>query len=297
MKILITGSHGQLGRELCGALKGVAKAEIVATDLDTLDICDTKAVEAFLRQGGFTHVVNCAAYTAVDRAEEFKAECAAVNIAGIENIARLADELDLRIIHISTDYIFDGTACRPYTESSKPNPLNVYGSTKRRGETALLGLAPSATIVRTGWLHSPYGHNFVKTILERGAKGQRLEVVADQIGTPTYASDLADAIVDILTAPTWTPGIYNYSDAGVASWYDFAVAVLESAGLHDAAAAVIPIASSDYPSPATRPAYAVLDKSRIRATFGVKVPHWQLSLRKCMARILAAANGELSNSR
>ncbi len=285
MKILITGSQGQLGRELVEALHAVAKAEVVATDADSLDITDAGAVERFLRQGAFTHVVNCAAYTAVDRAEEFKAECAAVNNTGVENIARLADELDLRIVHISTDYIFDGTACRPYTESAKPNPLNVYGATKRKGETALLGLAPTAVIVRTGWLYSPHGHNFVKTILERGSKGQRLEVVSDQIGTPTYAADLAAAIVAILTAPTWTPGIYNYSNEGVASWYDFAVAILESAGLEEAAAQVVPVPTSDYPTPASRPAYAVLDKSRIRATFNVRTPHWQASLRRCVKRI------------
>lgn len=288
MKILITGSQGQLGRELAQALESVSKAEVVLTDADTLDITDSHAVDRFLEQGAFTHVVNCAAYTAVDRAEEFKADCAAVNTQGIENIARRGDELDLRIIHISTDYIFDGTSCRPYTESAKPNPLNVYGSTKRKGETALLGLAPTAIILRTGWLYSPWGHNFVKTILERGTKGTRLEVVSDQVGTPTYAADLAAAIVTILTAPTWSPGIYNYSNEGVASWYDFAVAILESAGLPEAAAAVVPIPTADYPTPATRPAYAVLDKSRIRATFGVNTPHWQSSLRKCVQRILSA---------
>lgn len=288
MKILITGSQGQLGRELARALESVAKAEVVLTDADTLDITDGSAVDRFLEQGAFTHVVNCAAYTAVDRAEECKAECAGVNTLGIENIARRADELDLRILHISTDYVFDGTACRPYSESAKPNPLNVYGSTKRKGETALLGLAPTAIIIRTGWLYSPHGHNFVKTILERGAKGSRLEVVSDQVGTPTYAADLAAAIVTILTAPTWSPGIYNYSNEGVASWYDFAVAILEAADMPEAAAAVVPVATADYPTAATRPAYAVLDKSRIRATFGVHTPHWQASLRKCVQRILSA---------
>ncbi len=285
MKILITGSQGQLGTELAAALRNTDKAEVVCADVDSLDITDQTAVETYLRAGAFTHIVNCAAFTAVDRAEELKAECASVNIAGVENLARLADELDLRIIHISTDYIFDGTACRPYSETDKPNPLNVYGTTKRKGETALLGLAPTSVIVRTGWLYSPFGHNFVKTILSRGREGHRLEVVCDQIGTPTYAADLAQAIVAILTAPTWTPGIYNYSNEGVASWYDFAVAVLESAGMEQEAAKIVPVLTSDYPAPANRPAYAVLDKSRIKATFGIKVPHWQASLRRCIARI------------
>lgn len=292
MKILITGSQGQLGRELARILPLYTKAEIVPADVNTLDITDPAAVKLFLRAGAFTHVINCAAYTAVDAAEEFKAECAAVNVKGVENIAAVADELDLRIVHISTDYIFDGTACRPYPESAKPNPLSVYGNTKRRGETALLGLAPSSIIVRTGWLHSPYGRNFVKTILDRAKSGKRMEVVSDQVGTPTYAEDLARAIATIITAPNWAPGIYNYSNAGVATWYDFAVAILESAGMTEQAAAIVPVLTSDYPTPATRPAYTVLDKSKIRATFGAKVPHWQAAVRKCVARILNPDDSE-----
>ena len=285
MKVLITGSNGQLGRELSAALEAYPRIEVVAVDIDTLDITDQKAVETFLRAGCFTHVVNCAAYTAVDRAEEYKAECSAVNTTGIENLARLSDELDYRIIHISTDYVFDGTSCRPYSESDKPNPLNVYGSTKRRGETALLGLAPGSVIVRTGWLYSPHGHNFVKTILGRGKQGKRLEVVSDQIGTPTYAADLAEAIVTILNTPSWTPGIFNYANEGVASWYDFAVAILEAAGLNEQADAIVPVPSNDYPTPATRPAFTVLSKNKIKAAFGVRVPHWQSSLRRCIDRL------------
>lgn len=275
-----------MGRELAEVLPRVLKAEIVLTDQNELDITDSQAVERFLRAGCFTHIVNCAAYTAVDAAEEDKAQCAAVNVAGVENLARHAEELDIRIIHISTDYIFDGTACRPYSESAKPNPLNVYGSTKRRGETALLGLAPASVIVRTGWLHSPYGKNFVKTMLKAARGGRPLEVVADQVGTPTYAADLARAIAAIIAAPAWSPGIYNYSNAGVATWYDFAVAVLEAAGMPDKAAEIKPVPTADYPTPATRPAYSVLAKSKIRATFGVQVPHWQSSVRQCVERIL-----------
>lgn len=285
MKILVTGSQGQLGREIKRILDGKPHIEAVYVDKEELDITDAKAVEAFLRIGGFTHVINCAAYTAVDRAEEEKAACAAVNMTGVENIARWAEELDFRIVHISTDYIFDGTACRPYAETDKPSPLNVYGSTKRKGETALLGLAPASVIVRTGWLYSPHGHNFVKTIMARGREARHTEVVVDQIGTPTYAADLAGAVIDIVTASTWTPGIYNYSNEGVASWYDFAVAVLNAAGMDDRARRLVPILSSDYPTPAIRPQYAVLDKSKIKATFGIDIPHWQYSLQQCIERI------------
>lgn len=267
---------------LAGAMP---KIDATGVDIDSLDLTDSREVETFLRSGRFTHVVNCAAYTAVDRAEEQKAQCAAANVVAVENIARVADELDFRILHISTDYIFDGTACRPYSESAKPNPLNVYGSTKRRGETALLGLAPESVIVRTGWLYSAGDNNFVHTILERGRQDKRLEVVVDQTGTPTYAADLAQAVMNILTAPAWMPGIYNYSNEGVASWYDFAVAILETAGMHRQAAAIVPVASADFPTLAVRPAYTVLDKSKIKATFGISIPHWQASLRKCIASL------------
>ena len=209
MRILITGCKGQLCSELMALAAVIPKVEAIGVDIDSLDLTDSSEVEAFLRRERFTHVVNCAAYTAVDRAEEQKAQCAAANIAAVENIARLADELDFRILHISTDYIFDGMACRPYDESAKPNPLNVYGSTKRRGETALLGLAPESVIIRTGWLYSAGNNNFVHTILERGRQDKRLEVVVDQTGTPTYAADLAQAVMTVLTAPAWMPGIYT----------------------------------------------------------------------------------------
>ena len=286
MKILVTGSDGQLGRELRRELEVRAPGITIYTDRQSLDITDAQAVEDFMRRGDFTHVVNCAAYTAVDRAEEEKKECMAVNAEGVSNLARHADPTSYKIMHISTDYVFDGHTWHPYSEADKPNPLSVYGVAKRRGETALIGLAPESMIIRTGWLHSPHGHNFVKTILNLGRKGTHLRVVADQIGTPTYASDLAKAIADILLSGHWTPGIFHYSNEGVASWYDVAVAALEYAGMPDRAAAVEPIPSSDYLQAAERPHYAVLDKSKIKATFGLNIPHWQSSLRKCIDRVL-----------
>lgn len=285
LKILVTGCNGQLGTELMEVLERLAPGCAVGVSHTDLDITDGKAVELFLRNGDFTHVVNCAAYTAVDRAEEDKLLCHKVNVDGIANIAANADALNLKIIHISTDYVFDGTSSRPYDESCKPSPLSVYGSTKRKGETALIALSPSAIIVRTGWLYSPHGHNFVKTMLGHARSGRRLSVVCDQIGTPTYAADLAGAIAHILLRNSWTPGIYHYSNEGVASWYDLAVATLEAAGLTEAAAAVRPIGTADYPTPATRPLFTVLDKSKIKDTFGIHIPHWQDALRRCVARL------------
>ncbi len=285
MKILLTGSNGQLGRELHRELESRAPGLTVYTDIDSLDLTNRTALETFLRTGDFSHVVNCAAYTAVDRAEEEKMQCSAANVDAVSNLALFADELGFKIIHISTDYVFDGKACRPYREIDKPEPLSVYGVTKRKGETALIGLAPESMIIRTGWLYSPHGKNFVKTILERGQAGTPLRVVADQTGTPTYAADLATAIADIILSGHWTPGIFNYSNEGVASWYDFAVAILEYAGMPERAAEIVPIPSSDFPQAATRPYFAVLDKSKIKATYGIKIPHWQASLRRCIDRI------------
>lgn len=284
MKILITGSNGQLGRELMEEFERRSPGIAVGADHSQLDITDARKVKEYLTIGDFTHVVNCAAYTAVDHAEEEKLQCQAVNMQGIANIAQHADALGIRILHISTDYVFDGKACRPYDESAKPNPLSVYGTTKRKGETALLALAPSAIIVRTGWLYSPYGHNFVSAILEKARSGAPLRVVADQTGTPTCAADLASAIADIILSDKWTPGIYHYANEGVASRYDFAVAILEAAGMPEKAALVQPALTADYPTRADRPPFVVLDKSRIKATFRIKIPHWQASLRRCIAR-------------
>lgn len=284
MKILVTGANGQLGRELRDALEQYSPGITTYVDLDQLDITDRKAVDKFVAEGGFSHIINCAAYTAVDRAEEEKLKCAAVNIDGVTNLARAAEDNGAKILHISTDYVFDGKTYRPYTESDKVNPVSQYGTTKRKGETALLGLAPSAIIIRTGWLYSPHGHNFVKTILRLSKSEPSLRVVCDQLGTPTYAADLANAIVTVLFSRQWTPGILNFSNEGVASWYDFAVAIQRIAGV--TGCPIKPINSSDYPTAAQRPFYSVLDKSRFRATYSTPISHWEEALGRCMKRIL-----------
>lgn len=277
-RILVTGCNGQLGNEL----RRILGASAVYTDVDSLDLCNRNAVESFLMAGDYSHVINCAAYTAVDKAEEEKKQCHAANVDAIENIARYSAENGIKVLHISTDYVFDGTQCRPYNEGDKTNPLSVYGITKRKGETALLGLAPDSIVIRTGWLYSSFGRNFVKIILDKAYKGVPLRVVCDQIGTPTFAADLAQTIVTIVTSCSWTPGVFNYSNEGVASWYDFALAIIEEAGID---VPVRPIMSCDYPTTATRPQYSVLDKSKIKATFGFDIPHWRVSLRRCIKDI------------
>ena len=284
MKILVTGCHGQLGRELHDVLDEHDLTNTVYIGHDNLDLSDAGAVTAFLENGGFTHGVNCAAYTAVDRAEEEKSSCTAVNVEAVRNLAIHAERLGLKIIHISTDYVYDGTAHTPYTEAAKTSPLSHYGDTKRKGETALLGLAPDSVIIRTQWLYSPYSdRNFISAILRKARQGDKLRVVSDQSGTPTYARDLAEMIYKIIEAPQWVSGIYHYSNEGVASWYDFACAIVRMAGLDDVE--IKPIHTSDYQAAATRPMYALLDKSLIRATYGVKIPHWQQSLAKAIARM------------
>lgn len=282
MKILITGANGQLGRELRPLLETDFPGMSVYTDIAELDLTDAKAVEAFVINNEITHIVNCAAYTAVDRAEEEKMQCAGINTDAVKNLAAAADICGAKIIHISTDYVFDGTNHRPYKESDKVNPISQYGTTKRKGEIALLALAPESIIIRTAWLYSPYGNNFVKTMLRLADTRNEIKVVSDQIGTPTYARDLATAIMNILKSHQWVPGIYHFSNEGTASWYDFAKAIFRIAGKN---IKVTPIPTEDYPTLAKRPFYSILDKSRIKATYGIEIPHWEESLVYCMQQL------------
>ena len=283
MKILVTGANGQLGRELRNVLESEIPGQSIYTDVAELDLTDSKAVDLFFKQNEISHVVNCAAYTAVDRAEEEKLECASININAVKNLAIAADSVGAKIIHISTDYVFDGTAHRPYKESDKVNPISEYGTTKRKGETALLALAPESIIIRTSWLYSPHGNNFVKTMMRLGAEHSEIKVVCDQIGSPTYALDLAKAIYRVLLSHQWVEGIFHYSNEGVCSWYDFAKAIHRIAGIKGCN--VCPIPTEEYPTAASRPFFSVLDKSRIKATYGADVPYWEDSLIDCINRI------------
>lgn len=283
MKILVTGANGQLGNELRNVLEAEIPGKTLYTDIAELDLTNADAVKTFVCNNDITHIVNCAAYTAVDKAEDEKLECAAININAVQNIATAADANGAKVIHISTDYVFDGTAHCPYKESDKVNPTSQYGTTKRKGETALLALAPDSIIIRTSWLYSPYGNNFVKTMLRLGNERTQLSVVCDQIGTPTYAYDLAKAIYAILISHQWVEGIYHFSNEGVCSWYDFAKAIHRYGNITNCE--VHPIPTKDYPTAAVRPFYSVLDKTKIKATYNVTIPYWQDSLIECINRI------------
>ena len=274
-KVLITGCNGQLGTEL-----GALLPDAIKTDYDTLDITNAGAVKRFVDENKIETIVNCVAYTAVDKAEDDKVAALRLNSFGAYNLAQSGAKL----VHISTDYVFDGTNHTPYKTTDKPNPVSVYGKTKLFGEKRILKWAQNdAIIIRTAWLYSPYGNNFVKTMLRLGAEKTDINVVNDQIGTPTYAADLAKAIVTILPQlDSKNSGIYHFTDEGVCSWYDFATEIMNMANLK---CNVHPIPTSAYPTRASRPAYSVLDKSKIKDVFGVEIPHWRKSLQDCLQKL------------
>ena len=253
----------------------------IFTDVQELDITDPARVQAFLSENAVDFVVNCAAYTAVDKAESEIELCRKINAFAVENLAKASAATGAKMIHVSTDYVYSGTHYMPYVESDAVAPTSVYGVTKLEGEQLLLAANPASVILRTSWLYSPYGNNFVKTMLRLGREREKLSVVFDQVGTPTYAADLAAAIVTILNAPEFVPGIYNFSNEGVCSWYDFTLTIHRMAGIDTCR--VSPIDTADYPSDATRPFYSVMNKKKIKATYGVEIPHWEESLQKCIA--------------
>jgi dTDP-4-dehydrorhamnose reductase len=267
------------------------------TDVDTLDILDKQAVASYIKSFDIDAVVNCAAYTAVDRAEDDAELCMCINRDAVRNIGEVAASLGIRVIHVSTDYVFDGQATRPYREDDVPHPLSVYGQSKLAGEQALMAACPDAVIIRTAWLYSETGANFVKTMLRLGTERQPAEVhvVADQLGTPTYAGDLAGAILHILMSGKFTPGeIYHYTNEGVCTWYDFAVRIFEMAGLE---CRVNPLPTSGYPTRAPRPAYSVLDKTKIKQSCGLIIPPWEESLAGCLRRLQSTGAFPLNDSR
>ncbi|HWQ25908.1 MAG TPA: dTDP-4-dehydrorhamnose reductase [Chlorobaculum sp.] len=284
MNILVTGSRGQLGSEL-QELQAIHRGYTwFFRDLPELDITSSGQVEGFCRQSAIGAIVNCAAYTAVDRAESDAETAFRVNRDGAAVLASAAKACDALLLHVSTDYVFDGSSCRPYREDDPASPLGVYGQSKWEGEEAIRMTAPSYMIIRTSWLYSIHGQNFVKTMLRLGGQRDSIGVVFDQVGTPTWAADLAAAIVSILDR--YDPRqryaeTYHYSNEGVCSWYDVAKAVMDARGLP---CRVQPIESADYPTPSKRPHFSVLNKKKIREAWGLDIPHWQDSLDRMLAR-------------
>ena len=282
MNILITGANGQLGNEMRVLSKENGQHAYFFTDVQELDICDEQAVHGFVKDNRIDVIVNCAAYTAVDKAEEHEDLCMRINRDAVRNLGEAAHAVGAKVIHVSTDYVFDGTSCRPYLESDATCPVSVYGRTKLAGEQALMEECPDSVIIRTAWLYSEYGNNFMKTVLRLGKERDELRFIFDQVGTPTYAGDLAVAMLAVLEraeAGKFIPGIYHFSDEGVCSWYDFTVKILQIAGMNNR---VIPIETKDYPTPASRPHYSVLNKGKIKSTYGLTIPHWETSLAYCM---------------
>ena len=287
MKVLITGSKGQLGSEIKELASDYENLECVFKDLPELDICDAETLNTFITDKHINAVINCAGYTAVDKAEEEALIAQKVNSEGVLNLVNALKKVDGKLIHISTDYVFDGNHSQPYKEPDPVSPIGVYGQTKRAGELAVLNSSIDAIVIRTSWLYSVYGNNFVKTMLRLGNEKKSIQVVSDQKGTPTYAKDLAKTCLDILSDASSTNiskkgSLYHYSNEGVTSWYDFATAIMEISNID---CKVIPIETKDYPTQARRPLYSVLDKSKIKSDFKLTIPHWRDSLANCIKKI------------
>jgi len=282
-KILVTGSSGQLGSEIKELSSGYSY-KFYFTDKTELDIIDVNVLKKFIIQNDINTIINCAAYTAVDKAQTEKELSDKINHKAVKNLAMLCNEFGIKLIHISTDYVFNGTNFKPYTEEDKTNPQSIYGQTKLDGEKAILGYnLKNSIIIRTSWVYSYYGANFVKTMLKLGKEKESLGVIFDQVGTPTYAKDLAKTILDIL--PQVENNItktYNYSNEGVLSWYDFAKEIMKMAKID---CKINPIETYQYPTPAKRPHYSLLNKAKIKKEFNIEIPYWKDGLDDCLKRL------------
>ncbi len=286
LTVLVTGSYGQLGSEIRDLAIQFPGFEFLFHDVDTLDITDFESLSIFFQEHPIHYIINCASYTQVDRAEEDPETAYLINASGCENIAKLADSHSSRLIHISTDYVFDGLKGKPYLEEDIPNPLSVYGKSKLAGEKHALQYADNM-VIRTSWLYSSHGSNFVKKINTLSQQKKLLSVVNDQVGSPTYAHDLAHAILTILSSTatgecTWQPGIYHYSNEGSCSWYELALAIVKA---NRSKCEVIPVKTDEYPLPASRPVCSILSKEKIKSQYRIKIPEWQESLSVCMQKI------------
>ena len=287
MKILVTGAYGQLGNELNCLTSEYPEWQFVFADIDTLDITNEESVKVFFEKKEPDFVINCAAYTAVDKAENDADTAEKVNAEASRILGKCSKNAGAKLIHVSTDYVFDGSSSKPYVETDSVNPQSIYGKTKLLGEQLCINENPETVIIRTSWLYSAFGNNFVKTMLRLGAERGKLNVVFDQVGTPTYAADLANAILAIIELcenepKRFIPGVYHYSNEGVASWFDFAKAIFE---ISEVKCIVSPVRSVEFPTPAKRPEFSVLDKSKIKTTFGLEIPYWKDSLITCVEKL------------
>jgi dTDP-4-dehydrorhamnose reductase len=281
-KILVTGGLGQLGSEI-RALSNVAGLTFTFIDVQDLDLADETAVRAYFNRNNFHYMINCAAYTAVDLAEDNKEIAFKVNAASVRVLSEICRDKNIRLIHISTDYVFDGESNQPINEDALPAPLSVYGQSKLDGEVYVQSILKDAYIIRTAWVYSRYGKNFVKTISSLAKQRPELNIVSDQIGTPTYARDLAKALITILEkiikGEKDLPGIYHFSNEGVISWYDFAKFIVK---YYKLPCKINPIRTEEYKTKAVRPKFSLLDKKKIKTTFGIEIPYWYDSLQDCL---------------
>jgi len=284
VRILVTGSKGQLGNEIRVLAEGYPDFDFLYTDIDELDITDQLKVDEFFINNMPQVIINCAAYTAVDKAESDETTAFLINATAVENLSKSATKIGALMVQVSTDYVFDGKSYLPYCESDKTNPQSAYGRTKLAGEEAVRQYASKGIIIRTAWLYSAFGNNFVKTMMKYGIERDELKVVFDQVGTPTYARDLAKAILDIIPSAIQHPGtdLFHYSNEGVASWYDFAMTVIAFAGI---SCDIKPILTKDYPSPTPRPWFSVLNKSKIKEKYNIEIPYWSDSVKDCIQRL------------
>jgi dTDP-4-dehydrorhamnose reductase len=296
-KILIIGGEGQLGSTLTEQSDKIKWGEFSHTTVDTLDLMDSSAIRNYLKNKTFDFIINCAAYTAVDRAETDAVAAWRLNAEAPGELAAEAARMRAHFVHISTDYVFGGTHSRPLKPEDSKTPDSVYGKSKLQGEEDVLRQQPQSIIIRTSWLYSVYGKNFLKTMLQLGKERDSLNVVFDQVGTPTLADDLANTILSIIEKvikgeKQFTPGVYHFSNEGVCSWYDFTKAIFHETGI---SCNVLPVESDQFPTAAPRPSFSVMDKSKIKQTFDIEIPHWQDSLRKCIKKLDDATTGEFPN--
>ncbi|MFP4058942.1 MAG: dTDP-4-dehydrorhamnose reductase [Bacteroidota bacterium] len=277
MKIIVTGGNGQLGTELKIISAKAPRHEFLFTDIEDMDITNPDSIEKSFRNFSPDYIINCAGYTAVDKAEEEPDKAFLINRDAVKKLSEASKKYNARLIHISTDYIFDGKTNQPYSEDQQPHPLSVYGQSKWEGEQEV-DITANGAVVRTSWLYSSFGQNFVKTIIRLAEQRDELKIVADQTGTPTYAGDLAEMLIHLLQH--FRPGIFHYSNEGVATWYDFAHEIISLADLQ---CKIVPISTKEYPLPAPRPHYSVMDKKKVKDYFGLPIPYWRDSLQLCMS--------------